>query len=449
MKKIISLLLVSLLLILNVNSVDAASLWTKYVAADKTYSFHYPSGWKVSQNTSIIGAENPKTEEQMIMAMLPFNQLKSPQNLANDFLDILKNNNPNILASNWRNNNEAADSQVIFDLTDQIGSKKYSGLGIVIKSDQQAIWFSYFSPEPDYYQVRGYNLLQGFISSLASGSTSKVPNIDYNVNLAGEIDRNAKAFMFVLEFALGAPFTQSQETVILDELKDGWRYLSYDELKKYDQYPELVKTILNLKQKDLEELRANLEKTIKKWLNETDKSDQAVQIINRNLKSQGQVVIAGEPPLTQMSLTAYSEIISYSRLLQSNSKAKPEQISQKSVSKIKKQVKKAWKNFSIEEKEDIATTPGLWVCLRAQLKYASKADQNNIRKNLKKLAITTRNIGSDNSKNSKTNSDNETETKKPMSMVDHWCMLQMRQQTFNTYMWSRGFNYLPATGKLW
>jgi len=65
-----------------------------------------------------------------------------------------------------------------------------------------------------------------------------------------------------------------------------------------------------------------------------------VKIINNNLKERGQVVIKGEPPLTDMSLTAYSEIITYSRLLQKDSKAKPDQISQKTVNKIKKQVKK-------------------------------------------------------------------------------------------------------------
>jgi len=73
------------------------------------------------------------------------------------------------------------------------------------------------------------------------------------------------------------------------------------------------------------------------------------------------VVIAGEPPLTDMSLTAYSEIIAYSRLLQQNSKAKPEQISQKSVNEIKQQVKKVWKSFSTADRQDIATTPGLMV----------------------------------------------------------------------------------------
>lgn len=36
-----------------------------------------------------------------------------------------------------------------------------------------------------------------------------------------------------------------------------------------------------------------------------------------------------------------------------------------------------------------------------------------------------------------------------LEMTAHMSMMQIQQMTFNTYMWSRGFNYLPATGKMW
>ncbi len=41
--------------------------------------------------------------------------------------------------------------------------------------------------------------------------------------------------MFVLEFALGAPFTRNQENVILDELKGIWRFMPEEELQQFDQ----------------------------------------------------------------------------------------------------------------------------------------------------------------------------------------------------------------------
>jgi hypothetical protein len=432
-------------------NVEAASLWTKYVAPNKSYSFHYPKGWKAITNDSIIGAENVKTDEQIMMAMIPFDPSMSAMDLSKEFLTLLKDGNPNIKASNWLSLSETNDDQILFDLTDKIDGKEYSGLGMVVKSDQQAMWFSYFAPESDYYMVRANYILQGFMESITSGSASQAPKIDYSIDVAGKIDTNARAFMFVLEFTLGAPFTQSQEKIILEELKDGWRYRSEDELKVNDQYPDLVKVILTLKQKDLEKLRAELEKTTKEWLDETEQSDPAVKIISSYLEKQGKVVIAGEPPLTEMSLTAYSEIIAYSRLLQKDSEAMPNQISQKTVNKIKKQVKKVWESFSADEKKDIATAPGLWVCLRTQLEYGTDKEQDKIRENLKKLEAVTRDIvantGTDTNSGSTGGSGSGTDT--PVDMTTHWCMMQIQQQTFNTYMWSRGFNYLPATGKMW
>ncbi len=65
-------------------------------------------------------------------------------------------------------------------------------------------------------------------------------------------------------------------------------------------------------------------------------TDETVKIIKEQLKTRGKEVIAGNPPLTEMSLTAYSEIITYSRLLKQNPKAMPEQISHDSVNEIKK-----------------------------------------------------------------------------------------------------------------
>lgn len=443
MKRILSLLIFSSLLIIGAVRADAASIWTKYVSADKSYSLHYPSGWEVTANDSIVMVANSETDEQLIMSILPFDKLSSAQELAKEFIDLLKTDNPYVRASNWRDITEGTNDQVIFDLTDKNDGKAYSGLGIVIKMNQQAIWFSYFSQEADYYLIRSNYILQGFIESIATGTTSKAPSINYNVNLENRNDSNAKSFMFVLEFALGAPLTKSQEDTITKELKDGWRYRSEEELKTYDQYPALEKTILKMKQKDLDKLRTELEKTIREWLDETDKSDKAVDLINKTLKSRGKVVIKGDPPLTAMSLTAYSEIIAYSRLLQDDPEAKPDQITTKSVNEIKKQVKEVWGTFSENDKKDIATSPGLWVCLRVQLEYGSKETQNSIRDNLIKLGSTTGSIGP------VTDNSNHNETKSDMDMTSHSCMMQIQQMTFNNYMWSRGFNYLPATGKMW
>jgi hypothetical protein len=35
------------------------------------------------------------------------------------------------------------------------------------------------------------------------------------------------------------------------------------------------------------------------------------------------------------------------------------------------------------------------------------------------------------------------------NMIKHNVLLNIQQQTFNSYMWSSGFNYQPASGKMW
>lgn len=443
MKKIAFFLLLSLILFANVPG-NADGLWTKYVAADGSYSFHYPTGWQVKTYESMVAVENARTDEELLMTMIPFDPRKTPADLAAGFIAMLRSGSPNLRAANWRTEPKTKDSQVIFDIMDNNNGKQYNGLGIVIKSEQQATWFSYAGPAAGYSQTRGSTLLQGFMGSLASGSASKMPAVDYNLDFSTRINRNADAFMFVLEFALGAPLTKFQEDLILDELKNGWRTLSEAELQKYDQYPSLVQSILKMGQKDLETLRAALDKSIREWLNEAAPSDKAVRVIRDQLQKRGRTVIAGEPPLTEMSLTAYSEIIAFSRLLRNNSQAMPEHIAQSSVQEIKRDVVNVWRSFPKNDQQAIATTPGLWICMRVLLRNGSQAEQDKIRTLIKKLDTATRDIGT-----APAIQPGKSGTNRPMDMTSHWCLMQMQQQTFNTYMWSRGFNYQPATGRMW
>lgn len=414
-------------------------LWDKYTAADGSFSFHFPEGWKVEVDESIVSIDNAKSDEQLLMTAVPFDKDKDPAALAADFISLLKQSNPNVQASNWQTDSNGAN-RVVFDLSDEIGGKKYNGLGIVIKDSQQALWLSYTAPASAYSSDRGFTLLQGFMESFSSGTESKAPNVNNDFGLEDKIDTNAKGFMFVLEFALGAPFTQSQEQVILDELKSGWRLLTEDELNDYDQYPLLVNAILSMNQKDLDELRGELEKVIREWLEESPDSDKAVRLIRDQMESRGREVIAGDPPLTEMSLTAYSEIIAYSRLLQQNSEAGPEEISPDSVKDIKQQVKDIWETFTVEERQQIATSPGLWICLRTLMSNGTEEEQDKIRNSLLELTPEPQ----------PTNDSNESGTgRKPMSMAAHSSLMAIQQMTFNHYMWSHGFNYHPTFGKMW
>ena len=60
-----------------------------------------------------------------------------------------------------------------------------------------------------------------------------------------ELDRVRRSFLFVLEFALGAPFTAAQERLILAQFSPGWwAAKSEDEKEAFGQYPKVVAWIM-------------------------------------------------------------------------------------------------------------------------------------------------------------------------------------------------------------
>jgi len=412
--------------------------WVKYTAGG-VFSFHYPEGWAVETNESIVLINNEKTDEQLLMAAIPFDKEKDAAALANDFISLLKYSNPNAEASNWRVDSYTDGNQAIFDLTDESGGKKYNGSGIAVKDNQQAIWISYVAPAATYSRDRGKALIQGFMQSFASGSDSKNPNVIYELELTEKIDRNARGFLFMLEFAMGAPFTGSQEQVILDDLKSVWRNQTVQELAKYDQYPVLSQAVLMMGQNDLAELRKELEKTVTEWINGTTGSDESIEIIKNQLNIRGKAVIAGEPPLTEMSLTAYSEIIAYSRLLRQNPEALPDQISLDSVNEIKNEVRDAWGSFTAKEREQVANSPGLWFCMRTLMNNGSESERDNIRSELLKLSKEAQTAAGNNGSSSEGT---------PMSMAEHNTILWMQQFTANHYLYTHGY-YSTFFGGTW
>lgn len=416
---------------------DDTLLWSKYTVTNSGLSFHYPEGWRVESNESIVSIEDTKTEEQMLMVAIPFDRNKDPATLASDFITLLQQNNPNVQASNWRTVSNG--EQVVFDLFDKVGDTSYKGLGIVIKDSNHALWFSYTAPASIYSTDRSFALLQGFMESLSSSSEPNEPNIKYDLGISDRIDANSKGFLFVLEFALGAPFTNNQEQVIMNEFLSYFSSLTEEELSQYDDFPLYVDAIFSMNKENLEELRKSLEYMIWEWIEESPESNEIVRIVQAQLQSRGKEVIAGDPPLTEMSLTAYSEIIAYSTLLHQNPHAKPEELSNDSVEEIKEHVMDTWENFTVEERQQIATSPGLWFCLRTLLDKGSESEQENIRNTLIQI---TNDIHS-------TTKNNESATANlAKNFAIHNSTMAIQQMTFNHYMWTHGFNY-STSGNMW
>ena len=116
---------------------SSAGLWVKYTAPDGSCSFHYPTGWIVSYSPSIISIDNKQTDEQLLMAGVPFDQRKSPAELAAGFIALLKESNPNVRAFNWQTEPKTANSQVLFELSDRNNGKQYTARDLSSKRSSE------------------------------------------------------------------------------------------------------------------------------------------------------------------------------------------------------------------------------------------------------------------------------------------------------------------------
>ncbi len=262
--------------------------------------------------------------------------------------------------------------------------------------------------------------------------------------LSAELDRVRRSFLFVLEFALGAPFTASQERLILDQFSSGWwAAKSAAERKTFGQYPQVVAWIMKAGQRDLEEMRRTLEETTRQWLKESPASDPVVAMIRARLAERGRTIIAGEPPLSEMAAAAFCELYAFSRLLRRNGAALPAQLEGADVAAARRELLRAWPGFSIAERGQVATAPGLWLVLRALVVHGDPGERETARRRL--LAVSEADARTGQARAASGGKGDDAVS----AMLKHNVLMNIRQQTFNTYMWSRGFNYQPATGKMW
>ncbi|RPI21351.1 MAG: hypothetical protein EHM61_24965 [Acidobacteria bacterium] len=444
-------LVAAILFALSLSSTVSASDWLKFVAKDRSFSFHYPKGWQVKEEPSVVEVKNTAADEELLIVAAPFDAAKTPRQLAEDLVGMFRSSGASDMqASGWTSSPDSKDKAVHFRVKYSDEGKKYDSNVILLKGDAQAVWFSFSAPLDGYDASRALGVLEKVVASVSRGSASVPPESTAPAprpsQAATNTDKNAKAFLFVLEFALGAPLTVSQERVILSELKDGWKDESAEELRKYDQYQTLVPVILKASQSQLEGVRAELEKAVRQWIDDYRGKSDSVTIIESELKRRGKVVVAGDPPLTEMAASAYSEIMAYSELLRTDSGAQPEDIDQTTVQEIREQLKREWLDFNRSDRELVGTSPGLWICQRALLDHGSAADQEKTRTLIRRLSGEAAQAPAGGNLSA---SDREMNRKLANNMVTHNVLMNMQQQTFNTYMWSRGFNYHPVYGKMW
>ncbi|MBN2246959.1 MAG: hypothetical protein JW755_14065 [Candidatus Aminicenantes bacterium] len=398
--------------------------WKKHVTG--SFSFHYPAGWQVKQQESVVEISNPVLNEQLLIVSMPFESNKSPLQLTQDMIGLFRQTMPDLIASGFRE----AENTVYFQSFYSEEDLKFQAEVLVIKDVKSASWFSYSAPREGYDQAFALDLLQKFVGSIASGNSSKPPlGFPQRVKIAASpnLEKNARSFLFVLEFTLGAPFTDSQEERIVQELLLSWKNQSPQELQKFDSYPELVTAILSLGQQELEELRKELEQTIRDWLEESDPNDSVVRIVKSQLELKSKVLLEGNPPLTEMAAAAYCELLTYAELLKNSQAVSLNSLPYTRVDYYRKLLKNSWNLFSVEEKSQILTSPGLWITFRTLLRFGNDDQKEQVRLQLLKLAPE---VSSElDSKDSS----------RPKSMIKHNVLRDIQQQTFNHYLWSRGF----------
>lgn len=410
--------------------------WSKYVTADQSFSFYHPAGWNVQETESGFVIHDAESYEQLWLVILPYQDDWTAQEHAEFFLTLIQEENPEMQSSSWETQGDGA---VFFGLTHGSGKDGAEGVGLVLKDAEfeQALWFHYLAPGDLFSEDRGFLILEGFVNSIASGASAFPPPGSAEAWEA-RVDRNADGFLFILEFALGAPLSLAEETLILTELKSVLLDYSDAELAGYDDYPGFAQFIMSLGDQDeLRDVQASLHESVQEWVAESDPDDPIVSLIREALLEADRVVASGVTPLTEVAATAYAEFVAFAELLarSGNGDANPHDIKNDTVQEIKGQLVNAWSGFSQEEKEQVLTLPAVWTTLRRALSHGEAEDRDYALDIISKAAPQRSEASADESAQS-SESYGEYD---PMALARHQTMLQINQMTFNHWRYCKGY----------
>lgn len=400
---------------------------------------------------------NPTADEQLVIVFMVYDKSKSPIDFSRDIITVFKTSLPDLKASDWHSDPGSSDTTVSFKISYSDKARMYAGNGLVIKSESQLYWFSFSSPITAYSKVRALKILEGTIGSMASDTNSKPPAFDVPELGAlvrptpKQIQNNADAFLFVLEFSLGAPLSSADEKTIQAELKKAWTISSAEELKPFNEYPKLVKTILSADENQITQLHNTLHASTKEWLDSTDSSDLTVRIIRSQLERNSYILTGDSPGLSELAAESYSEMIAFAELLYNNPKSTLNQIPQSKLMTIKKKLITSWAGFSERERNSIIITPAIWITIRQILKFGTVEEQMKMRSTVRGLWAPAvekpkkATVSSTPAKGIKKKSTWDPGTQYIMNNI----LRQSQQRTFNTYMWSRGYSGWSPMGKSW
>ncbi len=406
--------------------------WSKYVTGDQSFSFYYPAGWIVQENESGFAIYDEKSFEQLWLVILPYQNLWAAQGHAEFFLSLIQEENPEMQGFGW--DSDPAGKFVFFNLMQGSGQNRAEGAGLVLKDSafEQALWFHYLAPGDLFSENRGFLILEGFVNSISSGANALGPEGSAEA-WAARIDRNADGFLFILEFALGAPLSLSEETLILTELKSVLMEYSDAELAGYDEYPGFAQFIMSLANQDeLVEVKETLHESVWEWVEESDQDEAVVSLIREALLEADQILVPGTLPLTEVAATAYAEFVAFAELLHQNglANAVPGDIRNDAVREIKEQLADAWPGFSQEEKEQVLNLPAVWTTLRRALSHGAAEDRDYA------LGIIAKAAPQDAPASENESYDGVYD---PMALIKHQTMMEIQRHTFNHWRYCMGY----------
>lgn len=151
---------------------EAAQAWQKYVAKDRSYSFHYPAGWAVQIQGTAIQISHAATKRQILVILVPNAGALTTNQLASQLLAGFRKQLPDMKAYNWRT---LQGGSRFFEATWSTGGVTYRGFAIVVKKGQLGFWASFSTIYHRYKLKQGWPLVQGVTTSLAQGTGSRRP----------------------------------------------------------------------------------------------------------------------------------------------------------------------------------------------------------------------------------------------------------------------------------
>ena len=114
---------IALILLVSLTACAAQVTWAKYVSQDGSFSFHYPKGWQVKENESVIVLEGEDSGEDVYFFALPHEHTWSAEEHARFMLSALQAENPGLEAYGWESDSES--ETVLFSLAYGSGAHSY------------------------------------------------------------------------------------------------------------------------------------------------------------------------------------------------------------------------------------------------------------------------------------------------------------------------------------